>query len=51
MAHALLRYYQDNALPRTHGAAGRAKIEARFSMSAMVNGYLSVYDTVLGNLK
>ncbi|MDP1639269.1 MAG: TIGR03088 family PEP-CTERM/XrtA system glycosyltransferase [Candidatus Nitrotoga sp.] len=51
MAHALLMYYQDSALTRTHGAAGRAKIEARFSMSAMVRGYLNVYDSVLGNLK
>ncbi|MEO6423354.1 MAG: TIGR03088 family PEP-CTERM/XrtA system glycosyltransferase [Candidatus Nitrotoga sp.] len=51
MAHALLIYYQDSARARTHGAAGRAKIEAHFSMSAMVRGYLNVYDTVLGNLK
>ncbi len=51
MAHALLMYYQDSARAHTHGAAGRAKIEAHFSMSAMVRGYLGVYDTVLGNLK
>jgi sugar transferase (PEP-CTERM/EpsH1 system associated) len=51
MAHALLMYYQDSARTRIHGAAGRAKIEAHFSMSAMVRGYLNVYDTVLGNLK
>jgi sugar transferase (PEP-CTERM/EpsH1 system associated) len=51
MAHALLMYYQDSARARTHGAAGRAKIEAHFSMSAMVRGYLGVYDTVLGDLK
>lgn len=50
MAHALLMYYQDSVLTRTHGTAGRAKIEAHFSMSAMVRGYLGVYDTVLGNL-
>jgi len=50
MAHALLNYYQDSARTRTHGAAGRAKIEAHFSMSAMVRGYLNVYDTVLVNL-
>ncbi len=51
MAHALLMYYQDSARAHTHGAAGRAKIEAHFSMSAMVRGYLGVYDTVLGNVK
>ena len=51
MAHALLMYYQDSARAHTHGAAGRAKIEAHFSMSAMVRGYLGVYDTVLSNLK
>jgi sugar transferase (PEP-CTERM/EpsH1 system associated) len=51
MAHALLMYYQDSVRAHTHGAAGRAKIEAHFSMSAMVRGYLSVYDTVLGDLK
>ena len=50
MAHALLTYYQDSARTRTHGAAGRVKIEAHFSMSAMVRGYLNVYDTVLNNL-
>jgi len=51
MAHALLMYYQDSACAHTHGAAGRAKIEAHFSMSAMVRGYLNVYDTVLADLK
>ena len=50
MAHAMLMYYQDSVRTHTHGSAGRAKIEANFSMSAMVSGYLNVYDTVLGNL-
>jgi len=48
MAQALLIYFEDNALARSHGAAGRAKIEARFSMEAMVRGYMGVYDAVLG---
>jgi len=48
MAQAFLTYYEDNALVRSHGAAGRAKIEARFSMEAMVRGYMGVYDAVLG---
>ncbi|MCX7195294.1 MAG: TIGR03088 family PEP-CTERM/XrtA system glycosyltransferase [Proteobacteria bacterium] len=51
MAHALLMYYQDSARAHSHGAAGRAKIEAHFSMSAMVRGYLNVYDKVLNDLK
>lgn len=50
MANALLRYYQDNARTNIHGAAGRAKIEAQFSMSAMVRGYLNVYDSMLDDL-
>jgi glycosyltransferase involved in cell wall biosynthesis len=50
MADALLRYYQDSALTCKHGAAGRAKIEAQFSMSAMVRGYMNLYDTMLGDL-
>jgi len=48
MAQALLKYFEDKALTQTLGAAGRAKIEARFSMEAMVSGYLGVYDAVLG---
>jgi sugar transferase (PEP-CTERM/EpsH1 system associated) len=48
MAQALLKYFEDQTLTQTHGKAGRAKIEARFSMEAMVNGYLGVYDVVLG---
>lgn len=47
MAQALLTYFEDNALVRSHGAAGRAKIEAQFSMEAMVRGYMGVYDAVL----
>lgn len=47
MAQALLTYFEDNALARIHGAAGRAKIEAQFSMDAMVRGYMGVYDAVL----
>jgi glycosyltransferase involved in cell wall biosynthesis len=30
-----------------HGRAGRERVEARFSMEAMVEGYLAVYDEVL----
>jgi sugar transferase (PEP-CTERM/EpsH1 system associated) len=48
MAQALLTYFHDIALVRNHGAAGRAKIEAQFSMEAMVRGYTGVYDAALG---
>ena len=48
MAQALLKYFEHKPLAQTHGAAGRAKIEARFSMEAMVGGYMGVYDAVLG---
>lgn len=47
MAQALLTYFKDEALMRRHGATGRAKIEAQFSMDAMVRGYMGVYDAVL----
>jgi sugar transferase (PEP-CTERM/EpsH1 system associated) len=47
MAQALLKYFADKVLGETHGAAGRAKIDARFSMAAMVKGYMGVYDAVL----
>lgn len=47
MAQALLAYFEDNALVCSHGKAGRAKIEAQFSMEAMVRGYMRVYDAVL----
>ena len=48
MAQVLLAYFEDNSLVRNHGAAGRAKIEAQFSMEAMVRGYMGVYQAVLG---
>lgn len=47
MAQALLKYFRDADLARAHGNAGRAKIEARFSMRAMVDAYSQVYDAVL----
>ncbi len=47
MAQALLAYVRDPARRAQEGQAARAEIEARFSMEAMVSGYLSVYDQVL----
>jgi sugar transferase (PEP-CTERM/EpsH1 system associated) len=49
MAHALLGYVRDSAEVQSHGRAAREKIEACFSMEAMVTSYLGVYDRVLGS--
>ena len=47
IARALREYWHDNASITRHGQAARTVIEARFTMQAMVDGYLSVYDEVL----
>ncbi len=46
---ALLAYLQDLKTMRNHGEAGRKRVEEKFSMQAMVEGYLQVYDGMLGN--
>jgi len=51
MAEAIRRYFDDREMARRHGVAGRRAVESRFSMDAMVNGYLRVYDTVLNGRK
>lgn len=48
LASALRGYIADPERRRLHGRAARAGVERRFSMEAMVNGYLEVYDRVLG---
>lgn len=48
LACAISRYHQDNAVAYSHGRHARAVIEKCFSMHAMTNGYLAVYDHVLG---
>jgi len=47
LAAALRTYVDDTALARRHGANARKRAEERFSIDAMVAGYLSVYDSVL----
>lgn len=47
MAQALLTYARDPARMTEEGRAARAEIEARFSMEAMVAGYMRVYDAAL----
>ncbi len=48
MAAALNAYVADATLRRQHGAAGCARVAARFSLNAMVNAYVSLYDELLG---
>lgn len=44
MAEALLQYLDQPNLRQRHGRAGRERVEASFSMDAMVQRYLMVYD-------
>jgi sugar transferase (PEP-CTERM/EpsH1 system associated) len=47
LAEAIRTYLADAAKITRHGQASRKRVEAKFSMEAMVNGYLAVYDAVL----
>jgi len=44
LAQALARYAGDPALRAAHGRAGRARVEERFSMRAMLAAYGALYD-------
>jgi sugar transferase (PEP-CTERM/EpsH1 system associated) len=44
LAQALARYARDPGLGRQHGRAGRARVEERFSMRAMLASYGDLYD-------
>jgi sugar transferase (PEP-CTERM/EpsH1 system associated) len=46
LAAALARYCADPVLAHSHGAAGRARIEQRFSMRAMLTAYTGLYDAL-----
>lgn len=48
MASALNAYAADPTLRRKHGNAGRARVTAQFSLSAMVTAYAALYDELLG---
>lgn len=48
MAEAILRYYRDEGMACRNGQRAHEIIEQRFSMEKMTNGYLAVYDQVLG---
>jgi len=47
MARALLNYARDPALRLNHGQAARAIIDRKYSLDAMLQDYLSVYDQLL----
>jgi len=49
LADALAAYAGDAARRRTEGARARQRAEERFSIGAMVAGYLGVYDAVLAH--
>jgi len=49
LAAALGRYAGDAALRAAHGGAGRARVEERFSMRAMVASYGALYDGLCGH--
>lgn len=48
LAAALRTYVADEQLRRRHGAAGRARVAARFSLHSMVSAYVALYDELLG---
>lgn len=48
LAGAIHQYYQNDTMAHKHGQYARVLIERQFSMRAMTNGYLTVYDRVLG---
>lgn len=48
MAHAMKACHDDPERCRSWGEAGRMRVEAEFSLDAMVGQYLNVYDTALG---
>ena len=44
LAGAIVRLLKDPALREQYGRAGRARVEAHFSVSALVEGTLAVYN-------
>ncbi|MFN3884532.1 MAG: TIGR03088 family PEP-CTERM/XrtA system glycosyltransferase [Rhodocyclaceae bacterium] len=47
MARAIIAYARQPEMARSHGREGRAAVEQRFSLAAMVGGYQSLYDRLL----
>jgi glycosyltransferase involved in cell wall biosynthesis len=51
MANAIESYFSDPCKVSDHGRNARQKVECRFSMEAMINGYISTYENVLRNTR
>lgn len=47
LAQTLLNYFHSGRMVETQGRASRTRIESHFSLQAMAQGYLSVYENVL----
>jgi hypothetical protein len=46
MATMLERYVRDKALRLSQGKAGRKRVEEKFSITAMVDSYVRLYDNL-----
>jgi len=51
LAAAIAGYLDDRTLREAHGRAARERVEAHFSLAAMVRGYLALYDRVLATAR
>lgn len=51
LAAGIVRYLCDPALRTLHGRASRARVEAAFSIRAMVQGYSDLYDRLVGRVR
>jgi sugar transferase (PEP-CTERM/EpsH1 system associated) len=51
LAAAMLRYRQDLEMTKRQGGAARKIIETEFTLSAMIENYVAVYETVLGRVR
>jgi len=51
MDKSLEKYIRDKSLRQSHGQAGRRRVEDRFSITAMVNNYIQLYDDIRGTVK
>ena len=49
LSDAIRTYFANPDQLARHGQAGRERVATQFSMEAMVNGYLAVYDAVLND--
>lgn len=50
LAHSIVELAHTSEIARAMGHAGRQRIEAQFSMTAMVDSYQKIYDRLLGRI-